>query len=170
MYKGFLHGIITESSYAALTAQFNQSVYSSSEEDEQVMLFISVQGQSDVSFQLQLQTEAGSASCKPCDYQYIHGIITMALLIFSTANDFDSTIQLVPIQAPFANVLVSHTIQIENDNIAEPTETFSVVLSSNDDRISVPIQTSTAEVNITDTDSKPSDDHIIIILTISLQL
>ena len=77
--------------------------------------------------------------------------------------------QLVPIQAPFSNVLISHTIQIENDNIAEPTETFSVVLFSNDERISVPVQTSTAEVTIADTDSETSFDHILLIIsTISL--
>jgi hypothetical protein len=121
----------------SITVQFNQSVYSSSEEDGQVTVFILVQGQSEISFQLQLQTVAGSA----------------------TSNDFDNTVQLVPIQAPFFNVLLSHIIQIENDNIAELTETFSVVLSSNDDHIIVPVQTSTAEITIADTDSKISVDY-----------
>ena len=81
------------------------------------------------------------------------------MIDFSTANDFDNTIQLVPIPAPFFNVLLSHIVQIDNDNIAELTETFSVVLSSNDDHIIVPVQTSTAEITIADTDSKISVDY-----------
>ena len=51
-------------------------------------------------------------------------------------------------------MLVSHIIRIENDDIAELMETFSVVLSSNDNRIIVPMETSTAEITIMDTDSK----------------
>ena len=57
---------MTVSPCAVVTVQFNQSVYSVSEEDGQVMLVILVQGQSDIPLELQLQTIGQSATCKCC--------------------------------------------------------------------------------------------------------
>ena len=74
-----------------------------------------------------------------------------------TAKDFEVEERLLSIQAPNTERPVIH---IENDAIAEYSETFLVILSSNDDNVMVPEPTSVAEIHIIDNDSKFTTKYI----------
>lgn len=76
------------------------------------------------------------------------------VLNFPSANDYDDEVQILSLQAPSPVNPESAAIVIMNDNIAEVTEIFSVILFSNNDSFIVPIPTSTAEIYIIDTDCK----------------
>ena len=65
---------------AVITVQFSQTVYNVSEEEGQVVVLLSVLGQSDITIhnQLYLQTMAQSATCKNTSHD-MHGIISCSI-------------------------------------------------------------------------------------------
>ena len=155
-------------SLSDITVAFSQTVYSVSEGEGEVVVPISVEGESDILLQFHLEAINNSATC---EFLRLNIRLVLFPLFLVAGNDYLLIETLVPLQPPLNNT-VEVKIRLINNSVVEDREHFSISIHSNNLQITVPTVSQVADFYILDDDSKSGaiNNHKIIFTSISIGL